>query len=55
MEQLLTVKQVAAQIAASEALVWKLVRQGRLPAVKINRMTRFRPSDVEALFRQRPA
>ena len=49
MDQLLTVKQAAQQLACSEAAVRKWIYQRRLPAVKVGRLTRLRLGDLEAL------
>jgi len=48
MQGLLTVKEAAAFYGCSESTVRKLIYQGRLPKVKVGRLTRLRQSDVEA-------
>jgi len=45
-----TVKEAAELLACSEAAVRKWIYQGRLPKVKVGRLTRLRQSDVEALI-----
>jgi excisionase family DNA binding protein len=50
-EALLTAKEVAVLFKASESLVYKLQRQGRLPAVRIGWLLRFRPETVRAFMR----
>jgi excisionase family DNA binding protein len=49
MDQLLTVKQAAQQLACSEAAIRKWIYQRRLPVVKVGRLTRLRLRDLEAL------
>lgn len=49
MDQLLTVKEAAQLLACSEAAIRKWLYQGKLPVVKLGRLTRLRLSDVEAL------
>jgi excisionase family DNA binding protein len=46
-DQLLTVKQAATRLAVSEAAIRKWLYQRRLPAVKVGRLTRLRPADLE--------
>ena len=50
-EPLLTAKDVAALIKASESLVYKLQREGRLPAIRIGWLLRFHPETVRAFMR----
>jgi excisionase family DNA binding protein len=50
-EALLTAKEVAALFKASESLIYKLQRQGRLPAVRIGWLLRFHPETVRAFMR----
>ncbi len=50
-EALLTAKEVAALFKASESLVYKLQREGRLPAVRIGWLLRFHPETVRAFMR----
>ena len=46
--QLLDVKSVAESLCISEAMVYKLVRTGRLPRIRIGRRTLFHPDDIAA-------
>lgn len=46
MERLLRVAEVAERLAVSEALVYKLMRTGRLPAVHIGGSLRFDPEQI---------
>lgn len=50
-EALLTAKEVAGLLKASEGLVYKLQRTGRLPAVRIGWLLRFHPDAVRAFMR----
>jgi excisionase family DNA binding protein len=49
MDQLLTVKQAAQQLACEESTIRKWLSQGRLPRVKVGRLTRLRARDVSAV------
>jgi len=49
MDQLMTVKEAAKTLAVSEAAIRKWMYQGRLPRVKVGRLTRLRREDVEAV------
>ena len=51
MERLLTVKQVADLLVCSEAGIRKWIYQGKLPVVKVGRLTRVRVTDLEAFAR----
>jgi len=53
-EALLTAKEVAALFKASESLVYRLQREGRLPAVRIGWLLRFHPETVRAFMRGEP-
>lgn len=46
---LMTRRQVAAALGFSERHVYSLEKRGLLPAVKIGRSVRYRPSDVAAI------
>lgn len=48
MERMLTTGEVATLLGVTEQTVRGHVRSGRLVAVQIGRVLRFRPSDVEA-------
>ncbi len=50
-EALLTAREVAALFKASESLIYKLQREGRLPAVRIGWLLRFHPDTVRAFMR----
>jgi excisionase family DNA binding protein len=50
-EALLTAKEVAALLKASESLVYKLQRAGALPAVRVGWLIRFHPDVVRAYMR----
>ena len=46
--RLLTVNEVAFALAISRHSVYRLVRTGALPTVRVGERIRFRPSDVDA-------
>jgi len=50
MEKLLSVKEAADLYSCSEAAIRKWVYQKRLPVVKVGRLTRLKPSDLEAFI-----
>jgi len=54
MERLLTVKEAAGILSCSEAAIRKWLYQRRLPAVKVGRLTRIRPSDLEGFLDSDP-
>jgi excisionase family DNA binding protein len=47
---LLSANQVAARLGCSLRLVQQLAAERRIPFVKVGRLNRFRPSDVEAFI-----
>ena len=55
MDRLLTVPEVAELLQVSEWSVKALVRQGRIPVVRIGRSVRFRPADLERWVHERVA
>ena len=48
MEPLLKAREIAAVLGVSRSAVFNLWRRGELPAVRIGRSVRCRPSDLEA-------
>jgi excisionase family DNA binding protein len=50
MSALLTIKNAATYLTCSEALVEKMIREGRLPIVKLGRLTRIKPQDLESVM-----
>jgi excisionase family DNA binding protein len=46
---LLTVKDAAQLLACSEAAIRKWIAQGRLRAVRVGRLVRLRPADLERM------
>ena len=48
--QLLTVAQVAERLQVKPARVYEAVKDRRLRAVKVGRLLRFRPQDLEAFL-----
>jgi len=51
MDGLVSIKEAAALLACSEALLRKRLYQRALPCVKIGRLTRIRKTDLEAWLR----
>ncbi len=51
MDSLLSIKGAAGSLACSEAMLRKWIHQGKLPRVKVGRLTRIRQSDIEAWVR----
>ena len=51
MDGLLSIKDAARSLACSEAMLRKWIHQGKLPRVKVGRLTRIRQSDIEAWVR----
>jgi len=49
-EQFYTVKTLAEKLAVTPMTVYRLVEQGKLPAVKIGRVLRFDPDAVAAFL-----
>jgi excisionase family DNA binding protein len=47
-QQLLTVAEVAAQLRVSTMTIYRLIRSGELPAVRVGRNYRVRAGDLEA-------
>jgi excisionase family DNA binding protein len=52
MERLLSVKEAAERLSCSPAAVRKWLYQRRLPRVKVGRLTRVRPRDLDAFVAQ---
>ncbi len=51
MDGLLSIKNAAGSLACSEAMLRKWIHQGKLPRVKVGRLTRIRQEDLEAWIR----
>lgn len=47
MEKLLTLQQIAQRFQISETTLYKLVRNGKIPAIKIGNQWRFKMEDIE--------
>ncbi|MFN2556945.1 MAG: helix-turn-helix domain-containing protein [Nitriliruptorales bacterium] len=50
-DQLLTVSEVAADLRVSNMTVYRLIRGGQLPALRVGRNYRIRRADLEAYLR----
>ena len=46
----LTVRQLADTLAVRPLMIYRLVEQGKLPAIRIGRIIRFDPDDVAAFL-----
>lgn len=46
-ETLMDIKQVAAYLQITEATAYNWAQSGKLPGIKMGRIWRFRPSDIE--------
>lgn len=49
-EHLMTVPEAAELLTVSESTVWRLIRDGRLPVVRIGRSTRVRETDLNDIL-----
>lgn len=52
-EHLTTVPEAAELLTVSESTVWRLIRDGRLPVVRIGRSTRVRETDLNDILTDR--
>jgi excisionase family DNA binding protein len=50
-DRLFSVKEAAARLACSEAMLRKWLCYGKLPYIKVGRLTRIRQQDLEAWVR----
>ncbi len=48
MDRLVSVKEAAEHLGCSKALLLKWIYQGKLPFVKVGRLTRIRKKDIKA-------
>lgn len=49
-DRLLTKKEVCVQLGIGETSVWNLTKRGKLTPIKVNNSTRYRQSEVTAIF-----
>jgi len=49
-DQFYSVKTLAEKLAINPMTIYRMVDQGRLPAVRIGRTIRFRPADIDAFL-----
>ena len=52
-EPLLTVVEVAGMMRVSNMTVYRLIKSGQLPALKVGKNYRLRPSDIEQYLQER--
>ncbi len=52
-EPLISAEQAARFLGVSKRYVWRLAREGKLPAHKVGKYTRFRPDAVAAFLEER--
>jgi len=50
--QLLSVKEAAALVGVSQATMWRWIRQGHIPTVKIGGLRRIRRADFDRLIKE---
>lgn len=55
MSDILSVREVAQYLKLNAQTVYRLVREGKLPASKIGKQWRFSRREIEALVRDHPA
>ncbi len=53
--QLLTVGQTARRLNVSRSSVYALIERGELPAIRLGRVIRFRPEDVDEVYQRQLA
>lgn len=46
-DQLLTADRVAERLAVPKSHVWRLARRGEIPVIRIGRLVRFDPDDLQ--------
>jgi excisionase family DNA binding protein len=49
-QRLLTSRQAAARLAISERKLWNLSKEGRIPAVKFDRVVRYDVADLDVFI-----
>ena len=54
MNDVLSVREVAQYLKLNEQTVYRLARDGKLPASKIGKQWRFSRREIEALIQERP-
>jgi excisionase family DNA binding protein len=52
-DQLLTVREVAATMRVSTMTVYRLIKSGQLPAIRVGKNYRIRESDVDTYLSER--
>ncbi len=51
-EEILNIKEVSEYLRIPVSTLYKLIQEGKVPAVKIGKHWRFMKKDLESLFRQ---
>ena len=49
-DQFYTVRTLAEKLAVTPMTIYRMVNQGKLPAVKIGKSIRFKPQDIDAFL-----
>ena len=53
--EILNIKEVSAYLKIPVSTIYKLVQDGKVPAVKVGKNWRFMKRDLDLLFNQKPA
>jgi len=53
MQRLMTIKEVADYLRLSKVTVYKMTRQGKIPALKIGKQWRYNKSEIDSWVKQK--
>jgi len=53
MQKLMTIKEVADYLRLSKVTVYKMTRQGKIPALKIGKQWRYNKSEIDSWVKQK--
>ena len=53
MQKLMTIKEVADYLRLSKVTVYKMTRQGKIPALKIGKQWRYNKSEIDTWVKQK--
>jgi len=53
MQKLMTIKEVADYLRLSRVTVYKMTRQGKIPALKIGKQWRYNKSEIDSWVKQK--